>query len=40
MDVLALINSPDEPIPMAEDGYYRRTNRKEAYVQGVKEGLK
>lgn len=35
MNVFALINNPGEPIPLTEDEYYRRTNRKEPYIQSV-----
>ncbi|WP_171435095.1 hypothetical protein [Pseudomonas aeruginosa] len=35
MNVFALITNPKEPIDLTEDNYYRRTNRKEPYIQTV-----
>lgn len=39
MNVFALIDSPEEPIPLTEDIYYSRTHRKWPYVQAVGERL-
>lgn len=35
MNVFALINNPAEAIPLTEDNFYRRTNRKHPYMQSV-----
>lgn len=35
MNVFALINSPAEAIPLTEDNFYRRTNRKPPYIQSM-----
>ncbi|NWB94876.1 hypothetical protein HX882_03105 [Pseudomonas gingeri] len=35
MNVFALIERPTEPIPLTEDNYYRRTNRRPPYIQSV-----
>lgn len=39
MNVFALIENPTEPIPLTEDIYYSRTNRKYPYVQTVGDRL-